>query len=151
LTPTAEMSARSPGKLVPVPDEASAPFFAGAVRGELMLLRCRACGVFQSPTAYLGVPVRPRCLRCFAAELEWTGSSGRGTLYSYAVMHQCYDDAFAQDIPYNIAVVETEEGVRLTSQVIGCETDELRIGMALEVVFEPLTDAVAIPRFRPRS
>lgn len=136
---------------IPIPDETSRPFFAGALRGELMLLRCRACATFQSPTAYLGVPVRPRCVRCFAAELEWAASSGYATLYSYALMHQHYHEAFAQDIPYNVAVVETEEGVRLTSQVTGCENDELRIGMALEVVFERVSDEVAIPKFRPRT
>ena len=65
-------------------------------------------------------------------------------------MHQLYDEAFAEDIPYNIAVVETEEGVRLTSQVVGCSNEQLDVGMALEVVFEWCSDEVAIPRFRPR-
>jgi uncharacterized OB-fold protein len=142
------MTALAPSKPIPVPDAASAPFFAGALRGELMLLRCGACGTFQSPTAYLGVPLRPRCVRCFAAALEWAAASGRATLYSYALMHKVYDEAFAADVPYNIAVVETEEGVRLTSQVVEC--DALEIGMALEVIFERLDDEVTIPKFRPR-
>jgi uncharacterized OB-fold protein len=64
-------------------------------------------------------------------------------------VHQRYDEAFAAQIPYNIAVVETEEGVRLTSQVVECES--LEIGMALEVTFERVSDAVAIPKFRPRA
>jgi uncharacterized protein len=135
-------------KPVPVPDEASAPFFAGALAGRLMLLRCRACGTFMSPTAYLRVPVRPRCVRCFSADIGWAPSSGRATLYSFAVMHQLYDPAFAAELPYNIAVVETEEGVRLTSQVIDCPVAELQIGMPLAATFERLTDDVAIPKFR---
>jgi hypothetical protein len=135
----------------PVPDHQSAPFFDGALSGRLMLLRCDACGTFQSPTAYLGVPLRPRCLECFSAALRWEASSGQATLYSYAVMHQLYDEAFADELPYNIAVVETAEGVRLTTQVIDCRPDELRVGIALEVVFERLSDDVAIPKFRPRA
>jgi uncharacterized protein len=135
-------------KPVPVPDEASAPFFAGALAGRLMLLRCRACDTFMSPTAYLRVPVRPRCVECFSADLGWAASSGRATLYSFAIMHQLYDAAFAADLPYNIAVVETDEGVRLTSQVIDCPAEELRIGMPLAVTFERLSDQVAIPKFR---
>jgi uncharacterized OB-fold protein len=135
-------------KPVPVPDEASAPFFAGALEGKLMLLRCRACGTFMSPTAYLGVPVRPRCVHCFAARLEWAPSTGRATLYSFAIMHQLYDEAFAADLPYNIAVVETEERVRLTTQVVDCLNEQLEIGMALEVVFERRSEDVAIPKFR---
>ena len=143
------MTTSPPSKPVPVPDEPSAPFFAGALEGKLTLLRCRVCATFQSPTAYLGTPLRPRCLACFSPELEWRPSSGRATLYSFAVMHQRYDESFAADIPYNIAVVETEEGVRLTSQVVDCPNDELEIGMALEVVFERLSEQVAIPKFMP--
>jgi uncharacterized OB-fold protein len=142
------MTVATRSKPVPAPDAASTPFFSGALRGELMLLRCGVCGTYQSPTAYLGVPLRPRCVRCFAAALEWAPASGRATLYSYALMHKVYDEAFAADVPYNIAVVETEEGVRLTSQVVEC--DALEIGMALEVTFERVGEDVAIPKFRPR-
>jgi uncharacterized protein len=138
-------------KPVPIPDEASAPFFSGALDGRLMLLRCRDCATFMSPTAYIRVPVRPRCLACFSGDLEWAPSSGNATLYSFAVMHQLYDAAFAAEIPYNLAVVETEEGVRLNSQVVGCANEELEIGMALEVAFERMSDEVAIPKFRPRK
>jgi uncharacterized OB-fold protein len=49
------------------------------------------------------------------------------------------------------ALVETEEGVRLNSQVVGCANEELEIGMALEVTFERVSDEVAIPKFRPRA
>jgi uncharacterized OB-fold protein len=139
----------APAKPVPVPDAASAPFFDGALQGRLMLLRCRACATFMSPTAYLRVPRRPRCVHCFSAELDWAPSGGGATLYSFAIVHQRYDEAFAAEIPYNIAVVETEEGVRLTSQVVDCES--LEIGMALEVTFERVSDAVAIPKFRRRA
>jgi len=140
----------APAKPVPIPDEASAPFFAGARDGRLMLLRCRRCATFMSPTAYLGVPVRPRCVACYAGDLEWAPSTGRATLYSFAVVHQIYDEAFAADVPYNIAVVETDEGVRLTAQVVDCPNEALAIGMALDVTFERLSDEVAIPKFRPR-
>ena len=140
-----------PAKPVPVPDETSAPFFAGARAGRLMLLRCRACATFCSPIAYIGVPLRARCVNCFSGELEWSASSGRATLYSYVIMHQVYDEAFAAEIPYNIVLVETEEGVRLTSQVVDCPNDQLEIGMPLEVTFERMSDAVAVPKFRPRA
>jgi hypothetical protein len=135
-------------KPVPVPDEASRPFFAAARRGVLLLRRCAACGTFMSPTGGIGTPLRPRCVSCFSGELEWAPAGGRGTLYSFALMHQVYDPAFAQDVPYNIAVVELDEGVRLTTNVVGCPNDELWIGMPLEVSFERVSDEVAIPKFR---
>jgi hypothetical protein len=88
---------------------------------------------------------------CFSASLEWAPATGRGTLYSFALMHQVYDPAFAGDVPYNIAVVELEEGVRTTTNVVGCANEELQIGMPLEVTFERVSELVAVPRFRPRG
>jgi uncharacterized OB-fold protein len=143
-------STAAPAKPVPVPDERSAPFFDGALNGTLMLRRCRACTTYMSPVAGIGAPVRPRCVTCFSGDLEWAPAGGRATLYSFVIMHQLYDEAFAGDIPYNIAVVETEEGVRLTSQVVDCPNDRLEIGMPLQVTFERLSDEVALPKFRPR-
>ncbi len=130
------------------PDEFSAPFFAGTLRGELMLQRCKDCGTHMSPIAYIGVPLRARCVTCFGGDLEWAASSGRATLFSFAVVHRAFDEAFAAEVPYNIAVVQTAEGVRLTSQVVDCPIDELRIDMPLQVVFERVSDEVAVPRFR---
>ena len=145
------MTTTAHAKPVPVPDEASEAFFDGALRGELMLLRCRACATFMSPTAYLGVPPRPRCLSCFSGDLEWAPSSGRATLYSFALMHQVYDPAFAAEVPYNLAVVELDEGVRMTTNVVGCANEALYIGMRLEVTFEHVSEEVAIPKFRRSS
>ena len=135
-----------------MPDEASAPFFAGARARRADAAALRRLRDVQSPTAYLGVPVRPRCVALLLRR-RWSGrpSSGRATLYSFARRcTSCYDQAFAAELPYNIAVVETEEGVRLTSQVVDCPTT-LEIGMPLEVTFERLSDEVAIPKFRPRG
>ena len=135
-------------KPAPVPDEESRPFFDGARRGVLLLRRCGGCGTFMSPTGGLGTPLRPRCVSCFSGDLEWAPASGRGTLYSFALMHQVYDPAFADEVPYNIAVVELDEGVRVTTNVIGCPNDELWIGMPLVVTFEQVSEEVAIPKFR---
>ena len=139
----------TPSKPVPVPDEASRPFFDAARRGVLLLRRCGACGTFMSPTGGLGTPLRPRCIDCFSADLEWAPAGGQGTLYSFSLMHQVYDPAFADEVPYNIAVVELDEGVRMTTNVVGCANDQLEIGMPLEVTFERLSEHVALPKFRP--
>ena len=138
----------TPAKPVPIPDEASRPFFDGARRGVLMLRRCQDCGTFMSPTGGIGTPLRPRCVSCFSADLEWAPAGGRATLYSFALMHQVYDPAFADEVPYNIAVVELDEGVRMTTNVVGCANEELLIGMSLEVTFERVSEEVAIPKFR---
>src|SRR5690348_10346943 len=99
MPPEAAFEAPRP---VPVPDEASAPFFDGAARGELMLQRCRSCGTFMWP-------VKPRCVACFSADVDWMAASGRAELYSFVVVHQRYP-GFEE--PYVLATVETFEGVR---------------------------------------
>jgi len=126
---------------VPVPDEASAPFFEGAARGELMLQRCVACGAFMWP-------VKTRCVECFSGDVEWAPSSGRAELYSWAVVHQKYP-GFEE--PYVLATVETSDGVRFNTSIVGAEPDELVIGMPLEVVFERVSDDVVVPKFRPAT
>ena len=150
-TATEPEGAVRPAKPVPVPDEASRPFFDGALEGKLMILRCRSCGTWMSPTGGIGTPIRPRCVQCFSGDLEWAAASGRATLYSFALMHQLYDEAFADEIPYNLSVVELEEGVRLTTQIVGVPNEGLAIGMPLQVVFERMSEDVAVPKFEARS
>jgi uncharacterized OB-fold protein len=123
---------------VPVPDEASAPFFAGAARGELMLQRCGSCAAFMWP-------VKPRCVECFSADVEWTPASGRAELYSFVVVHQRYPGF---DAPYVVATVVTSEGVRLDTSIVVDDAPRLEIGMALEVVFEPVSEDVVVPKFK---
>src|SRR4051812_3493031 len=144
MTTTTEQS-----KPVPVPDELSAPFFDGAREGKLMLRRCESCGTHMWPVTRFGTTVIARCTNCLSGDVDWVPSSGRGELYTFALMHQPYDPSF--EIPYNLSIVELEEGVRTTSvNVVDCPSDELRIGMALEVVFED-RDGVPLPMFRPAS
>lgn len=126
---------------VPVPDEISAPFFEGAQRGELMLQHCGAC-------ARWSFPVRERCPHCLSAGLSWRAASGRGTLYTFAIMHQVMNPGFAAEVPYNVCQIDLAEGVRMVANVVGLANGALRIGMALEVVFEE-AGGVSIPRFRP--
>jgi uncharacterized OB-fold protein len=129
-------------KPIPVPDEASKPFFEGAREHRLMIQRCRACG-----TAHW--PVQSRCSACFSADIAWVQASGKGTLYTFSLMHQIIHPGFASEVPYNVAEVDLEEGLRVTSAIVGCANDNLRIGMPLEGTFEDITDEVSLPKFRP--
>ena len=133
-----------PSLPIPTPDEASAPYFEAAAQGRLMLMRCRACGTYRYPS-------RDRCDACWSTDTEWVPASGRATLHSWVIFHQVYHPAFADKVPYNVAVVELEEGPRITTNIVGCEHDALRAGMPLEVVFETVADGVALPKFRPRA
>lgn len=121
-----------------------APFWEAARRHELVVQRCRGCGAHR-------FPARNLCSRCLGRDAEWTRVSGRGTLFSYAVMHQVYHPGFAAEVPYAVVVVELEEGTRLISNVLDCPLADLRIGMPVEVAFEDVTPEVTLPKFRPRG
>jgi uncharacterized OB-fold protein len=136
MPPEATVESQRP---VPVPDEPSAPFFEGAARGELMLQRCGSCGAFMWP-------VKSRCVGCFSEEVEWAPATGRAELYSFVVVHQRYP-GFEE--PYVLATVETAEGVRLNTSIVGASADELEIGMPLEVMFEAVSEDVVVPKFKP--
>jgi hypothetical protein len=130
------------GKPVPEPDESMQPFYAAAQQGQLALPRCRAC------QAYLALGTRV-CTECLSEETEWQPVSGKGTLFTFGIMHQLYHPGFRDELPYNIAVVELDEGPRLNTNVVGLPHDQLRVGMRLEVAFEQVSPAVSLPRFRP--
>jgi len=129
-------------KPVPVPNAESQEYWAGCKRHELLIQRCRACGRFQFYP-------RAVCAGCLSQELEWAKASGRGTVYSYSVVHRAPTKAFAADAPYTTAIVELEEGVRMMTNVVGCPPEEVRIGMPVEVVFEDVSEEIALPKFRP--
>lgn len=131
-------------KPIPVPDEITAPFFDGAREGKLMLQHCTSCDGWS-------FPVRERCPHCFANALEWRQASGRGTLYTFAIMHQVMNPGFASSVPYNVSQIDLEEGVRMVANVVGVTNDALRIGMKLEAVFEDVGETVRIPKFRPAA
>lgn len=132
------------GKPVPVPSEDSKPYWEAAGQGELKLQRCLDCGAFRFPPAVL-------CPECSSRSAEWTAVSGRGKVYSYVVFHRAYHPAFAADLPYAVACIELEEGPRLLSNVVGVGPDGIRCDMPVEVVFEPVSGEISLPKFRPRS
>ena len=127
---------------IPIPDELSAPFFDGARDGRLMLQHCQSCDRWS-------FPVRERCPHCLAAPLSWRAAGGRGTLYTFAIMHQVMNPGFAAEGPYNVCQIDLDEGVRMVANIIGVANDQLQIGMKLQAVFEDVGEGVAIPKFRP--
>ena len=119
-----------------------APFFEAARRGQLVVQKCESCGTLRFPP-------HPLCSRCLSAEASWTPVSGRGEVYSFNVMHQVYHPAFAAEIPYAVVLIKLEEGAKMLSNLVGIKPHDIRCGMPVEVVFERLSEEVALPKFRP--
>ncbi len=129
-------------KPLPRPTEDSAPYWEAAQRGELRMQRCGGCGHVRFPPSLL-------CPRCLSEQSAWEALRGRGKVYSWIVIHQSQHPAFNADAPYNVAIIELEEGPRLHTNLVDCSNDEIHIGMPVEVVFERVSDDCAMPKFRP--
>ena len=130
-----------------VDDPLTAPYFAGAARGELVVTRCVSCG------AYVWYP-QEQCPHD-AGALEWVPVSGRGTLFSWAVVHRAFLPAFADKVPFVTALVAIEEdpAVRLCTYMVDADAETLTADAPVAVMFRPLTfstvpgKSVTVPMF----
>ena len=138
------MSERAYRKPLPRIDEESRGWWEALRRHELYVQRCRDCGTHR-------LPPRATCPACLSSAVEWVRASGHGIVYSYTVTHQNQAPGFRDELPYVLAIVELAEGPRLMTNVVESALDALRIGMAVEVVFDDVTPEVTLPKFRPTS
>jgi uncharacterized OB-fold protein len=129
-------------KPLPRIDEESKGFWEACQRHELYIQRCRACGVLRYYP-------RALCPSCLSNEIEWVLSSGQGTVYTYTVTYQNQSAGFRDELPYVLAYVELDEGVRLLTNIVGCAPDAMKIGMAVEIAFDDVTAEVTLPKFKP--
>jgi uncharacterized OB-fold protein len=137
------MSATEYKKPLPTLTDENRPFWEGAREGRLVMQKCGACGHIRYPISHV-------CPDCLSYEFEWTPLSGRGEVFSYVVFYQLYNKAFADDIPYNVALIQLEEGPRMISNIVGVDNDAVEVGDKVEAAFEKATDEITIPRFRLR-
>jgi uncharacterized OB-fold protein len=127
-------------RALPAPDNAALHYWQSAADGKLVLQRCVDCGQFQFYP-------RALCAAC-GGETEWVDASGRGTLYTFTIIRQNRSEAFVRLSPYAVGIVELDEGVRMMSNIVGCELDQLEVGMPLEVLLLKAADDVGLPFWR---
>lgn len=118
------------------------PFWNACREGRLAMQRCDACG-------HLRYPVSGLCPRCLGERARWIDLSGRGEVLARLVFHHVYHKGFANDVPYNVVLVQLDEGPRMFSNVVGVPNERVQVGMRVQVTFETVTPEISIPRFRP--
>ena len=129
-------------KPLPVITEENRPFWEGCRQGKLLLQFCDACQQHQFyPRLY--------CMHCNSEGLHWVEARGRGVIYSYTIIHQNKSPEFMPDVPYNVAIVQLEEGPRMMSKIVDIDSADLRVDLPVRVVFDPVNDTMSLPRFRP--
>jgi hypothetical protein len=125
---------------VPQPTPDTAAFYEGTLRGELLLQRCTDCRTWRHYP-------RPTCPACLSRKFTWERASGRGSVYTWTIVHGPTLPAFEEKLPYNVVDVLLDEGVHFVSEVLDCPPDEIRAGMPVVATFEPLTDAITLVKF----
>jgi uncharacterized OB-fold protein len=128
--------------IIPGMTELTAPFWQAARDGRLAVQECRSCGRLTHPPL-------PACPDCHSTGLGWREVSGTGTVYTYTVVRHPTHFAFADQIPYVIALVELAEGPRLITAITGCPPEQVRAGMPVRAVFREAADGVTLPYFEP--
>ena len=130
----------APFRVQPALDDENRFFWTSGADGLLRFLRCQSCGYYLHPPL-------PRCPVCGSRDVAPEVVSGRGQVWSFTVNHHSWDGGTE---PYAIGLVELaeQEGLRLTTNLVGCRLDAVRIGMAVQVVFERHDD-VYFPLFEP--
>ena len=109
---------------------------------QLTIQKCTECNTLRHPP-------RPMCWKCQSLNWELVPASGKGTVYSYVVIHKPEIPGYTY--PLAVAVVELEEGTRIVSNIVGCEAKDVKIGMPVEVSIENVDDELKLPLFRPAS
>ncbi|HEU0003097.1 MAG TPA: Zn-ribbon domain-containing OB-fold protein [Ktedonobacteraceae bacterium] len=128
-------------KPLPVVTGESRPFWEGCKRGILLLQYCETCQHYQFyPRLY--------CMQCGADTLSWKQASGRGVIYSYTIIRQNKSPEFMHETPYNVAIIQLEEGPRLMSNIVDADPGALQADLPVTVVFDAVSETISVPRFR---
>lgn len=115
---------------LPTISQENEPFFAGLAQRKFHVLKCRGCGDLNW-TPY------PACRSCLSIEQEWFEVSGRGTLYTWTVVHTG-PKAFTQDGPYVFAFARLVEGPRpliVMGNLMGCDFDAIKADMPIRIAY----------------
>jgi uncharacterized OB-fold protein len=128
-------------KPVPETQPWSERFWRGTREGQLLIQVCKDC------EARIFYP-RKFCPECWSGNLDWIRASGKARIFTFSTAYAMVEPKFADELPYTIAYVDLEEGVRMMTRIVECRPEDVRFGMEVEVVFQE-RDGFFLPYFRP--
>ena len=128
-------------KPLPTPTPWSQYFWDGCKEGKLYIQQCKDCGknIFY-PKLY--------CPFCLSKELAWIQATGKGRIYTYMVVYAYQPTEFEEDVPYAVAVIDLEEGVRMMSNIVESDLEGVCCDAPVEVLFDKVTEEITLPKFR---
>lgn len=126
--------------LRPAISQDTAFFWTGTAAGELRIQHCPECGNLRHPPG-------PMCPSCGNEKPDYILASGRGTVFSFVVHHA--PKVPGKTLPFVVALIELEEGVRMLAELIDVDPGEVRIDMPVELALTKIDDDLTLPFWRP--
>ena len=128
-------------KPVPETQPWSEKFWEGTKQGKLLIQFCKDC------KSYIFYP-RKFCPECWSGNLDWKQASGKAKIYTFSTAYSRGEPKFLDELPYTIAYVDLEEGVRMMTRIVDCKPEDLSFDMDVEVLFYE-RNGYFLPYFRP--
>ena len=133
-------AAPAPERPLPTPTRESQPHWDGMREGRFLLQHCSSCGKVRHYP-------RPVCPHCFSMESTFREAPTGGALHSWTVCHHPFSFYFKASVPYIVALVDMDAGVRVNAQLRGVAPESLKIGQRVKLAFEPVNEQVTLPIF----
>ncbi len=129
-----------PDRPLPRPTRITEAFWNAAREGRLIIQKCNSCGRLQHyPRAF--------CLGCLSEDMGWQESGGEGAIYTFTITHRAANEFMKSRLPYAVAMVILDEGVRIMGEVVTADLATLRTGLRVTVRFENASEEISLPRF----
>lgn len=144
MKPSTAMTQEGTGRYLPVIYPEELTFWEGCKKRELWLQRCSGCNNIR-------FPIGPACPECFDMNFTWEQLSGEGVIHNYVVYHKAWTPWLQAKVPYAVIQVELKEGPRLTTNLLDCPLDQIKIGDSVAADYEVITDEITLIQFRRTS
>lgn len=117
------------------------PYWDAARQNRLVVQQCGCCKARQFYP-------REFCTACLSDSLEWIDCGGGGTVYTYTINRRPSNAALSEKVPYVVAMIDLDEGVRMMANIIDSPPEAVRIGSRVRVCFEQVSEDITLPQFR---
>jgi uncharacterized OB-fold protein len=129
-------------KPLPVASGETKPFWDACKEGKFLIQKCKTCNEYQ-------YHYRAFCSHCWFGEIQDIESKGDGNIWSFTVINRNRSPGFIDDVPYVVAMIEIEGGLKIISNVINCDPWKVYIGMPVKLTFTKATEEWTLPMFEP--
>ena len=136
------MSVETYTKPTPQMEPEAMPFWEYLRQHEMHIQNCHSCKKWFFPPS-------THCPNCLTREVPWKPVAGTGKVWAWVTMHQSYRPAYKEEVPYNLSIIELDEGAKVWANVVECQPENVQIGMNVRVRYDDVTDDLTLARFVP--